>query len=90
MNNPELDILLQIVGPELLRRIKDELGGTKVYIPKDVKERRNADILTDYNDGRGLSLNQLVLKYKLSYPQIRSIVRPYRQIPKTQSLDTVS
>jgi Mor family transcriptional regulator len=78
-SNPELDILLEIVGSELLREIKDRLGGQKIYIPKDRKERRDAKMIADYNDGRGLSLNQLVVKYDLSYPQVRSIVRPYRQ-----------
>lgn len=84
-STPEFDIICEIVGLELSRQIQDRVGGCQIYIPKDRKKRRDAEIVADYAFGGGLSVNQLVIKYDLSETQVRVIIRSASKIPKNSS-----
>jgi Mor family transcriptional regulator len=73
--NLDFEVICEIVGADLARKIQDRVGGCKIYIPKDRKARRNIEIIEDYAYGSGLTISELVTKYDLSDPQIRLIIR---------------
>lgn len=84
--NVEFKIICDIVGDELARKIQQQIGGCKIYIPSvsgSDRAARDALIVAEYNFGRGLTPNQLALKHQLSEPHVRKILDPK---PKEKSL----
>ena len=77
--NLEFEIICEIVGDRLARQIQQRIGGCKIYIPAVSRADRNARdalIIAEYNFGNGMAPNQLAIKYGLSEPHVRTIIRP--------------
>jgi Mor family transcriptional regulator len=71
------EILSSIVDDEALRRIVEELGGCKVYIPKQSLKVRNQQLIDDFY--KGDDANVLAIRYDLSCSRIEGIVADDRK-----------
>ncbi len=77
VSTPELDILQEIVGEELLQQIMKELGGCLVYIPKE-RKLRDKDICESFYGGE--SVNSIALRHNITYFHVTRIVAQNRKL----------
>lgn len=89
-NNPEgaarFATLVEIVGETAARILVKHFGGDNMYVPsckEAIRKVRNRQIVADYNGGA--TVFDLVIKYKLCYRQIETILKSTDTTPPDPS-----
>jgi len=65
-----------VLADEIAIEVRNEVGGSEVYIPAPSKRARNEAIRSEF---RGNNLNELAQKYGLSRRQVERIVHDFRR-----------